>query len=149
MPLLSCAVFCSFARLRCENKAALGKAEGCPGRGSPSSCCSAVSSAVPEPWRARLGSVGQNKAYVWAGDGLVPAPAVVDCLSAIPSPAAGTASLTSHVSPTSWNNLGLIYRQQNSIFPAWLEAFRRADVAAAARPGAGVSWRRRCSTSAA
>lgn len=149
MPLLSCAGFCSFAKLMCENKAALGKAEGCSGRGSPSSCCSAVSLAVPEPWRAWLGSVGQDKAHVWAGDGSVPAPAVVDCLSATPSPAAGTASLTSHVSPTSWNNLGLIHRQQNSILPAWLETFSRADVAAAAHRGAGVSWRRRCSTSAA
>lgn len=143
---LSCAGFCSFARLRCENKAAVGKAEGCSGRGSASSCCSAVSSAVPEPCRARLGSVGQDKAYVWAGDGLVPASTVV---SAISSPAAGTANLTSHVSPTSWNNPGLIPGQQNSILPARLETFIRADVAAAAYPGAGVSWRRRCSTSAA
>lgn len=66
-----------------------------------------------------------------------------------PIPAAGTANLTSHVSPTSWNNPGLIHGQQNSILPARLETFIRADVAAAACPGVGVSWRRRCSTSAA
>lgn len=77
VPLLSCAGFYSFARLRWESKAAVGKAEGCSGRGSPSSCCSAVCSAVPEPWRARLGSVGQDKTYVWAGDGMVPASAAV------------------------------------------------------------------------
>lgn len=109
-------------------------------------CCAPGSASA---WRARLGSVAQDKACVWAGDGLVPAPAVVDCPSAITSPAAGTASLTSHVSPTSWNNPGLIHGQQNSILPARLETFSRADVAAAAHPGTGVSWRRRCSTNAA
>lgn len=70
---------------------------------------------------------------------MVPAPAVVDCLSAIPSQAAGAASLTSCVSPASWSNPGLIHGQQNSILPAWLETFSRADVAAAAPPGAGMS----------
>lgn len=70
---------------------------------------------------------------------MVPAPAVVDCLSAIPSQAAGTASLTSRVSPTSWSSPGLIHGQQNSILSARLETFSRADVAAAARPGADMS----------
>lgn len=83
------------------------------------------------------------------GDGLVPAPAVVGWLSAIPSLVAGTASLTPHVSPTSWSNPGLIHGQQNSILPARLEASSRGDVAAAALPGAGEGWRRRCSASAA
>lgn len=64
VPLQSCAGFCSFARLRCENKAAPGKAEGCSGRGSPSSCCSAVSWAVPEPWRARL-ALWDRTRHLW------------------------------------------------------------------------------------
>lgn len=48
-----------------KTRTALGKAEGCSGRGSPGSCCSVASSLVPEPWRARLGSKGRGKAYVW------------------------------------------------------------------------------------
>lgn len=53
-------------------------------------------------------------------------------VSAIPSLVAGTASLTPHVSPTSWNNPGLIHGQQNSILPARLESSSRGEVAAAA-----------------
>lgn len=106
-------------------------------------CCVLGSARALE---SQAGSVGQDKASVRAGDGLGPAPAVVGWLC-YGIPRAGAASLTPHVSPTSWNNPGWVHGQQNSILPAPLETFSRADVAAAAHPGAGVSWRRRCSTS--
>ena len=132
-----------------KKRAVLGKAEGCSGRGSPGSWCSAASSLVPEPWGARLGSGDGARRTCDGGDGLGLAPAAVGCLSAIPSLVAGTARLTPHVSPTSWSNPGLIHGQQNSILRARLETSSRGDVAAAALPGVAAGWRRRCSASAA
>lgn len=148
MPLLTCAVFHRFARLKCENEQLWAKQKGVQAGTAP-----AAAALLPPCWCQSPGKPGwglrdQAKHTCDGGHGLVPAPAVVGILSAIPSLVARTASPISRVSPTSWSNPGLIHGQQNSILPARLETLRRGDVAAAALPGASAGWSGRRSASA-
>lgn len=136
MLLLSCAGFYRFVRWRCENKQPWAKQKG-----AQAGAALAAAALLPPRWCQSPGEPGwglrDGARRTWdEGGGSVPAPAVVDCLSAIPFLVAGTASLTPHVSPTSWSNPGLIHGQQNSILPARLETLSRGHVAAAALPGA-------------